>query len=287
MQAFLNGDFVDLHKCRISVLDRGFLFADGVYEVMLVAKGRIFAFERHMRRLRHSMEQIKINEVFTFSEWHDTLRRLADKVNLPYFSIYLQVTRGTAPRAHCPPEGIRPTVFAMPMEIEYNAHKGLRDRGVAVRTCADIRWSRCDIKSIALLPNVLARLQAVKSECYEAIFIRDGFLTEGASSNVFIVKDSVVKTPHVDNQKLSGITRTVILQIGKDAGIEMRECKITDKELLSADEIWLSATVFGILPASIIDGKPLPGPFPSPLVSTLQRKLDACIRDGKIHVDGD
>ena len=283
MQAFLNGDFVDLHKCKISVMDRGFLFADGVYEVMLVAKGKIFALEYHMRRLRHSMEQIKINEVYTPLEWKEILQKLIDKVDLPHFSIYLQVTRGTAPRVHCPPEGIRPTVFAMPQEIECDAYKALRANGIAVETCADIRWSRCDIKSIALLPNVLARLQAMKNKCYEAIFIRDGYLTEGASSNVFIVKDSVVKTPSVDNRKLSGITRTVILQIGKNTSIEMCECKITEQELLDADEIWISATVLGILQASTINGKPLPGPFPSPLASTLRRKLDICIEKGEIR----
>lgn len=263
MIVYLNGAFVPLESASVSPLDRGFLFGDGIYEVIPSYGGEFFLLEEHIARLRRSLHEIRMPEPEPDQGWTGILRTLLELNPGGDRSVYLQVTRGAAPRDHAFPAHVAATVFAMVSAIPAPTSQ-MAERGVAAITLQDQRWGRCDIKAIALLPNVLARQQAIEQGAVEAILLRDGLLTEGAASNVFVVRGASVITPPLGHAILPGITRAFLVQALLDAGWDCREEPVSGSALQSADEIWLTSSTKEILPVTSVDGRPVgegrPGP---------------------------
>lgn len=255
---FLNNDFVPLKDAKVSVLDRGFIFADGIYEVIPVFSGNIFRLEHHLNRLNDNLTAIKINNPYTTVQWQTIFTDLIAKNNYSNTdcSIYMQVTRGVAKRDHVFPENSTPTIFVMlnPMPA---ANPEKLEKGLTVITREDIRWQYCNIKSISLLGNIILKQEAADNNADEAILIRDGHLTEGSSSNIFIVKDGIIKTPVKDHQLLPGITRDLIVEIALQQGLACEETAITEQELFDADEVWLSSSLKEVSPVCVINSQPV------------------------------
>jgi D-alanine transaminase len=256
--AYLNGDFLLLDQVNISPLDRGFLFADGVYEVIPAYNGRLFRLVEHLRRLRRSLEAIGLATNLSLDHWSDLLRDLVNRNGGGALAVYLQVTRGAPPvRDHgFPPTPVEPTIFAMVSPLKPHKETIYRE-GMAVATARDIRWGACHIKSIALLANVLARQQAVDKGAEDAILTRDGYLTEGTASNVFLVSGGSIATPLKDERILPGITRDVVLELASTNDIAFREENIPVEMLKAADEVWLTSSTKEIVPVTRIDGRPV------------------------------
>lgn len=249
---YLNGQYLPLADAKISVLDRGFLFGDGIYEVIPVYGGKLFRLHEHLNRLENSLRKIRLPLFISHSQWEEILLGLICGDNNQ--SIYLQVTRGVAKRDHSIPSNIEPTIFAQSTPLE---PVEIPAGGMRAITLQDIRWTYCDIKSVALLANVLLRHQATEKNCAEAILIRDDHVTEGAASNVFIVKNNALITPPKSKHLLPGITRDLILELAKDSQIPARESDISVAELKLADEIWLTSSTREIIPIVELDGKPI------------------------------
>lgn len=245
MIAYLNGEFRALEDCCISPLDRGFLFGDGVYEVMPVYDGHIFRYEAHLQRLDYSLKEIDIPNPYTAKQWRQLTDRLIEQSSLHTFAIYLQITRGAGPREHASSLASTPTIFMMVMRTEPSAEA---KAGVTAITMEDIRWQRCDIKSISLLANVMMRRNAKEQYAYETIITGDGYVLEGAASTVFIVKDKTLSTPALNRRILTGITRAVIIEIARQEKFACVERKIKKDELFTADEVWLASSTKDILP---------------------------------------
>jgi D-alanine transaminase len=261
--AYLNGKFLPLTEAYIPVLDRGFIFGDGVYEVIPVYRRRLFRLSEHLNRLEHSLAQVYLPNPLTREQWQTALETLVAKNEGEDQSIYLQVTRGVAKRHHNFPSPIVPTVFIMSEPFTDPAPS----TGVSVITCADTRWQLCHIKSISLLSNVLLRQQAVETGAVEAILIRDDYVTEGAASNVFIVQKGVVMTPPKGPFLLSGITRDLILEVMATAQLPYQETAISAAQLRVAEEIWITSSTREILPVIMLDDKPVSDGKPGPLWS--------------------
>lgn len=261
---FLNGGFLPLEQATISPLDRGFVFGDGVYEVIPVYGGRLFRLEEHLVRLDGSLEGIRLTSPHTHAEWARILHELVERNHGGDQSVYLQITRGVARRDHAFPRDCVPTVFVMSSPLA-PVPAEIRRSGVGAVTLEDIRWQYCHLKTIALLPNILLRQQALDQGAAEAILIRDGEATEGAASNLFIVRDGTLLTPPKGPRLLPGITRDLILELAVHHGIPQREAVITRDELTRADEIWLSSSTKEILPVTRLDGRPVGGGTPGPL----------------------
>lgn len=254
MIVYLNGEFLPLEEARVSVLDRGFIFGDGVYEVIPVYGGHLFRQEAHLQRLDNSLKGIKLENPLTNAEWVEHLETLVHRNNGGDQSIYLQVTRGPAKRDHNFPEKVTPTVFMMSDPIETQPSPS---NGVKAITTFDTRWQCCNIKSIALLANVLLRRQAIEIGAAETILIRDGYVMEGAVSNVFIVIDGVAITPPKSQFILPGITRDLILEAMREANLPCREANIPEAQLRTAQEIWLTSSTREIVPVIMLDDKPV------------------------------
>jgi len=250
---YLNGHYVPLDEAKISVMDRGFLFGDGVYEVIPCYLGQLFHFQAHVDRLTASLAGIGMVNPYSTEQWLDIFKPLIDANENQY--IYLQITRGVAPkRDHAFPDNIQPTIFAMCNNIMPFA--GL-ETGVKAITLDDSRWKFCNIKAIALLAHLLLRQEAVEHDCAETILIKDGVVTEGAASNVFAVIDGVLVTPLKDNRILAGITRDVILELAEKNNIPFREDNISAAELKTATEIWVTSSTREIIPVVELDGNPV------------------------------
>lgn len=253
---YLNGQFIEKNQAKISVLDRGFLFADGVYEVIPIYQHKLFEVEAHLKRLANSCEGIDLVCPLSQAAWLTIFEQLLSTVPLGNYALYLQVTRGAPEiREHIfPAEPIQPTVY-----VQLNPLNGLfcqqRKLGLSAITTEDLRWKRCNIKSIALLPNVLAREKAKKQGADEAILIREGFVTEASISNVFIVKNNLVKTPPLDNHILPGITRSVILKIANQLALPYEEVPIPQEALFEADEIWITSSSKEVAPVTLLDNR--------------------------------
>lgn len=254
MIVYLNGEFLPLEEAHISVLDRGFIFADGIYEVIPVYANRLFRLEQHLRRLDSNLAKIALANPLTQAQWIDLLETLVARNVGANQSVYLQITRGSAKRNHNFPAQVTPTVFVMSEPLEPFP---LPDGGVKAVTCTDTRWQRCDIKSIALLANVLLRHQAVEQDAVEAILIREGYVTEGAASNVFIVHQGVVITPPNGPFILPGITRDLLLEAMQKAQLPCQEAAIPVKQLHSAEEIWLTSSTREILSVTQLNDAPV------------------------------
>lgn len=262
---YLNGEFLPLERARVSVMDRGFLFGDGVYEVIPAYGGRLFRLEHHLRRLDSSLAAIRMDNPLSDAAWEAVLQRLIDQHPGRDLGVYLQVTRGTAEkRDHVIPAAVDPTVFAMASPVD-PPDPALAERGVAAVTLDDIRWQLCHIKATTLLANVLLRQQARDEGAVEAILVRGGEVTEGAASNLFIVAEGLVLTPPKGPHLLPGITRDLILELAAEAGIPYAEASIGVAQLEAADEVWLTSSTREVLPVTRLNGAPVgagvPGPF--------------------------
>lgn len=251
---YLNGEFLPLDGARISVLDRGFIFGDGIYEVIPVFDGRPFRLEAHLNRLAQSLDATAIANPQPRASWTALIYELiAAHPPADGLSIYVQVTRGVAARNHAAPNDGVPTVFGMATPFA----NGADSAPVAATVLADNRWQRCDIKATSLLPNVMARTAATIAGVFEAILIRDGFLTEGAASNVFVVHDGRIKTPPKSTYILAGITRDVVIEALAGSATAAIEAEVSRAQLLAADEIWLTSSTRDIVPVTHLDGKPV------------------------------
>jgi D-alanine transaminase len=264
MTVYLNGEYLPESEARISVLDRGFLFGDGVYEVVPVYGGRLFRLEQHLDRLERSLEAVRIAPPMDRQGWVRMLEELLERNPGGDRSVYLQVTRGVARRDHAFPADAVPTVFAMVNPLTA-PDPALFETGVAAVTVPDNRWGRCDIKAITLLANILARQQAVEAGATEAIMVRGGHATEGAASNLFVVGDGVLVTPPKDNSLLPGITRDLVVELAQAHGIPVMETAIPEAGLRAAEEIWLTSSTKEILPVTRLDGRPVGTGRPGPL----------------------
>ncbi|WP_127478208.1 D-amino acid aminotransferase [Sulfurivermis fontis] len=282
---YLNGSFLPLHEAHVSVMDRGFLFGDGVYEVIPVYGGRAFRLEHHLQRLDHSLQGVRIDNPLDHGQWSDVLTALIRHNGGGDQSLYLQVTRGVAPRRdHAFPAGVQPTVFAMstPLGEPGNAVQN----GITAVTVDDIRWKHCNIKAITLLPNVLMRQQAIDAGAAEAILLRDGHATEGSASNVFIVRDGVVITPPKSNLLLPGITRDLAVELCHANNIPCREADISAADLRSADEVWVTSSTREVAAVTQLDGQPIGDGRPGPLwqrISALYSAYKQDFRAGKVQ----
>ncbi len=257
--AFINGEFTPLADARISPMDRGFLFGDGIYEVIPSYGGSMVGFERHMKRLHDGLSAIGLVNPLAHQAWHDLLGQLLTENGNGNLAVYLQVTRGVAPqRAHKFPDTVEPTVFAYTFDINAAPTGNLAGaKGLRVSTGEDLRWQRCHIKSVALLGNVLHMMEGVdRGDDEILLFNANDELTEAAACNVFIVKDGVIATPLLDNQKLPGITRNMLLDMLRDHGSwAVEERVITRTEVIAADEVWLTSSTKEIAPVIAIDGQ--------------------------------
>ncbi len=248
---YLNGEFKPLSEASVNVLDRGFTFGDGVYEVIPVFNRRVFRFDEHMQRLENSLNAIYMDNPYSAEEWQSIFKRLIDSIEEENQSIYLQITRGVSERDHDISLADKPTVFVIAKPI---VKKDLSS-GIKAITHDDIRWSNCNIKAITLLPSVLLRHRAKLKGAKEAILIKDDFLTEGAASNVFVIKNNIIYTTPKDNTVLPGITRDLLLELLEKNKIQFREEKISKKSLLEADEIWITSSTWEIVPVVQLDEK--------------------------------
>jgi len=258
--AYLNGRYLPEDEALVPALDRGFLFGDAVYEMVPVYEGVPLALERHVARLRRSLDALDIRPALDLAaELGPICAGLFERNGPGDFGVYCQITRGVAPRDHAPPAGLMPTVFARVSALSRRAADP-----VAAITHEDHRWQRCDIKATALLANVLARIEAQREAAFEAILVRDGWVTEGAASNVFVVFDGEVLTPPEGPHMLSGITRELVLEQLAGRGVRARIAPVSRAALEAADEIWLTSSTKAIVPVVTLDGRPVgtgdPGP---------------------------
>lgn len=261
---YLNGEYLPLAEARIPVMDRGFLFGDGIYEVIPAYGGRLFRLRQHLQRLDNSLRAIRMNPPHDLDEWRRILQRLLEQAPGTDQSIYLQITRGAdARRDHAIPPDIAPTIFAMANPIK-GPDPALAPKGVAAVTRDDTRWERCDIKSITLLANVLLRQEAADQDALEAILIRDGLAMEGAASNLFMVRGDTLITPPKGRHLLPGITRDLVLELAAEANLPYREADIPRAQLLDADEIWLTSSTKEVMPVIKLDGQPVSHGTPGP-----------------------
>ncbi|UCV28819.1 D-amino acid aminotransferase [Ferribacterium limneticum] len=286
---YLNGRFLPLAEAGISPLDRGFLYGDGVYELIPVYSRRAFRIDEHVKRLQATLDGIKLANPLTADGWKEVIGKLIETAPWDDQSIYLQVTRGADDkRDHAfPPASVPSTAFAFASPLVTTPAE-VRAKGVAAITVPDLRWSRCDLKVISLLANVLARQQAVEQGCAEALLIRDGLMKEGAASNIFIVKDGVLLAPPKTHLMLPGITYDVILELAAthQQALEVRE--ISETELRSADEVWMTSSTKEILAITTLDGEPVgngpnagqPGPFGEQMWQWYQDFKNTVMRKG-------
>lgn len=252
-QVYLNGEYLPLSEAKVSVLDRGFLFGDGVYEVIPSYKGRLFRLQDHLDRLQASMGQIQLTLVYEMDQWLSILTPLLDANKNQ--SIYLQITRGVSvKRDHAFPKQVIPTVFAMCSDVK--PFEGTT-MGIKALTIEDSRWELCHVKATTLLANVLLRQQAIEKGCAEAILYRDDYVTEGAASNLFAVIDGVLVTPEKTDAILPGITRHVVLELAAQHGIDVQEKIITLDALHAASEIWATSSTREIVPIVELDSQPV------------------------------
>ena len=275
---YLNGEYTALNLAKVSVLDRGFLFGDGIYEVVPVYGRQVFRFGEHMARLDRTLAKVRIANPHTAAEWLERCRRLIDAHAARDQLLYLQVTRGVAPRDHVMPTDIEPTVFMMTSPMKPPSAEQ-RHRGVACITARDFRWERGDIKSTSLLGNVLARQMSADQGAVETIMFRDGFLTEGAACNVWVVREGAVLGPPKSEHVLEGIRFELIRELCEEEGIAFNLRPISEGEVTAADELLLSSATKEVLPVTTLDGEPVghgalrgkPGPVYARLYAAYQR----------------
>ena len=261
---YLNGTFLPLEEAYVSVLDHGFMLGDGAYELIPVYHRKPFRLDEHLRRLQHTLDGIRLPSPMNESQWREVIAQVVAAQSSDNQSVYLQVTRGAAPRDHAFPKDAKPTVLVMsnplkaadPSEIEH---------GVCAVSAPDIRWDRCDLKTINLLPNVLAKQKAVEAGCGECIMFREGVLTEGAASNIFVVKGGVIHAPVKDHRMLPGITYDLVLELARQDGLPVDVRDISEDEVRTADELWLTSSSREVQAIVELDRRPVGNGRPGPL----------------------
>lgn len=265
---YLDGEYTALKDARISVLDRGFIFGDGVYEVVPVHHGAPFCFDEHMARLDRSLAELQIANPLTRAQWREIVARLTAPAGDAPQAVYFQVTRGVAPRDHAMVRGLQPTVFVMVNPLPPVAD-AVRAKGVACVSAADFRWQKAHIKSTSLLGAVLARQISVEAGAAETVMFRDDWLSEASSSNVWIVKDGAVFGPPKDNLVLTGIRYGLIERLCAEQGIPFALRRIARAEVFGADELLLSSATKEVLPVATLDGQPIGNGHPGPIYQAL------------------
>ena len=286
---YLNGRFLPLAEAGISPLDRGFLYGDGVYELIPVYSRRPFRLAEHLTRLQATLDGIRLTNPLDVAGWTAVVERLVAEAPWADQSIYLQVTRGADnKRDHAfPPASVPPTAFAFSSPL-VTTPADIRAVGVAAITVADDRWAHCNLKVISLLANILARQQAVDAGCAEALLIRDGYLKEGAASNIFVVKDGVLLAPPKTSFMLPGITYDVVLELAACHGQPLEIREIHENELRAADEVWMTSSTKEILAITTLDGQPVgngpnagkPGPLGEKMWQWYQDFKNTVMRKG-------
>ncbi|HEY4697346.1 MAG TPA: D-amino acid aminotransferase [Gallionella sp.] len=280
MTIYLNGHYMPIEEAKISVLDRGFIFGDGVYEVIPVYSRKPFRLESHLQRLQHSLDGIKLANPHSDAEWTAIINELIARNTAQDQYLYLHITRGVAKRDHAfPSPPVKPTVFMMSNPL-LTPPAALLASGVGAVSAEDNRWLRCDIKAIALLPNVLLRQMAVDAGCAETILIRENeFMTEGAASNIFVVKNGKLLAPPKDNLMLPGITYDVVLEIAAANHIPHEVRRIAAAEVFDADELLLTSSTKEVLAITTLDGKPVGTGRPGAMFARLHKLYQDFKRD--------
>ncbi|MCW5602139.1 D-amino acid aminotransferase [Nitrosomonas sp.] len=276
---YLNGKFLPIEQAYIPVLDRGFIFGDGVYEVIPVYSRKPFRLADHLSRLQHSLDGIRLKNPHSDEQWRELLEQVIACNEGEDQYLYLHITRGVAKRDHAFPAGISPTIFIMSNPLPAPPQEMLQ-KGIPAITARDNRWGRCDIKAISLLPNVLLRQLAIDSGAMETILLRDGYLTEGAASNIFIVKNDVLLTPPKSHLMLPGITYDVVLELAQDHAIPYEIRAVSEQEIRLADEILLTSSTKEVMPIVSLDGKPVGTGEPGPIY----KQLSQCYQQYKASI---
>jgi len=273
--AYLNGDYLPLEKAKISTQDRGFLFGDGVYEVIPVYQKQIFTLDAHIERLKHSLEATSILNPLTDNDWQKLLYKIVHLHPWQNQYLYIQVTRGVQlQRDHLPEPDLTPTLYIYSNELKPLAST-IVENGISAITLEDIRWLRCDIKAITLLPNILLKMAAQQQGAQDAILIKpDGHVAEGTSNNVFILKDQTLFTPPNGTQILPGITRSVILKLAESHQIQFIEKPLSQKDLETADEIWLTSSTKNAVPVTQLNNQPVGNGRPGEIWQRFQCYFD-------------
>ena len=271
---FLNGEFLPIDEARVPVLDRGFIFGDGIYEVVPVYGGRPFRWAHHLTRLTRSLAKVGIRNPRDTDGWTTLLSTLVSRHSWPNQFVYIQITRGVARRDHAFPKGVEPTVFAMSSELVPVPHEQI-ERGVAAVTLPDERWFHCDIKSTSLLGNVLARQAAVEAGAAECVMFRDGYLTEGSASNIWVVRGGMVLGVPRDNLILEGIRVGLMGELCAASGVPMDVRRVTREEVQAADELMLTSATKEVLAITTLDGKPVGSGRPGPVFKELHAAYPA------------
>jgi D-alanine transaminase len=254
MTVYLNGDYLPLSEARVPVLDRGFIFGDGIYEVVPVYGRKPLRLAQHLARLQNSCDAIRLSNPHTAEQWTALIGDFIARQDFADQNLYLHLTRGVAKRDHAFPKDAPPTVFMMANPLVTPSAEQF-EAGVSAITTTDNRWLRCDIKSIALLANVLLRQLAVEAGAAEAILFRDGHLTEGAASNIFVAKHGVILAPPRDHLLLPGITYDAVIELARAHDVPLEVRTISEAEVRSADELWLTSSTKEVLPITQLDGK--------------------------------
>lgn len=252
---YLDGEYLPLADARVSPMDRGFLFGDGVYEVVPVYSRRPFRLAEHLQRLQRSLEGIRLANPLDAAQWQAVVERLVAQAEWDDQSVLLQVTRGPmAVRNHAFPATVAPTVFCL-VEPLHTPPAAQREGGIAAISTADFRWLRCNVKATSLLANCLLRQMAMDAGCAETILFRDGILSEGAASNIFVVKDGTLLAPQQNHLMLTGITYDVVLELAAAHGLPTAVRDIADAEVRAADELWMTSSTKEVLPIVMLDGR--------------------------------
>lgn len=265
---YLNGEFMPLAEARIPVLDRGFIFGDGVYEVVPVYSRHPFRLQEHLRRLQHSLDGIRLQNPLRDTEWTQLILDIIARNAGEDQAVYFQVTRGAAKRAHEFPLDAQPTIFMMSSPMTTPSREQVAN-GAACITMADFRWLKCDVKSVSLLGNCLAKQLAVDADAVEAIMFRDGYLTEASASNVFVVRGNVLLAPPKDHLILPGITYDVVLELAAANKIPLEVREVHEQEVKSAQEIWISSSTKEVLAVTSLDGGSVGSGKPGPVFARM------------------
>lgn len=261
---YLNGRFLPIGEATVPVLDRGFIYGDGVYELVPVYGREPFRLPQHLARLRHTLAGVRMDNPHSDAQWETIIRDLIARQPYDDQGVYFQVTRGVAKRDHSFPKGATPTVFMMANPLALPSREQV-ERGVAVVTAEDNRWHRCDLKTISLIGNVLLRQLATDAGAAEVMLFRDGYLTEASASNVLVVKDGTIVVPPKDNLILPGITYDATVEFARAADVPVVARPVSRAEALAADELWLSSSTKEVLAITTVDGQPFAGGTPGPV----------------------
>ncbi|MDR1529059.1 MAG: D-amino acid aminotransferase [Burkholderiales bacterium] len=253
---YLNGEFLPLSQAKISVLDRGFIFGDGIYEVVPVYHRQPFRLKQHLQRLENSLRGVGIRNPKTMEEWEMLFLNIIERAGFDQQAVYLQVTRGVAPRNHVFPKDTAPTVFMMTNPLQSPTQEEI-EQGLRCVSSEDFRWLRCDLKTVSLLSNVLLRQISADANAAETILFRNGFLTEGSTSNVLVVKNDIILAPPKDRYILHGISFDAVLEFASAIGATVKQRPISRSEVDNADELWLTSSGKEVLAITVLDNKPI------------------------------